>query len=116
VSPHLLYKGGHPSGLSVELRLDQYHWGYGGPAHVAYDKENRTMRTVFTIELKADIAAIDEERRKGFIDLATRTAEQFYAQASMIADKRPEISVKEVGGNGQINHPLFGGQDVTPSK
>jgi hypothetical protein len=72
------------------------------------------MRTVFTIELKADIAGIDDDRRKAFIDLSVMTAKQLYAQAGMIAEKPPQITVSEVGGNGKVNHPLF--EDATPQE
>jgi hypothetical protein len=65
------------------------------------------MRTVFTIELKVDIASVDEERRKAFIDLAMETAKQIYSQAAMVAAKSPSITVSEVGAKGKINHPLF---------
>lgn len=71
------------------------------------------MRTVFTIELKADISSVDEERRKAFIDLTMVAAKQLYAQAAMIAAKSPTITVNEVGQSGKVNHPLYEGETPT---
>lgn len=74
------------------------------------------MRTVFTIELKADISSVDEERRKAFIDLTMDAAKQLYAQAAMIAAKSPTITVSEVGQAGKVSHPLFEEGSTTSSE
>ena len=70
------------------------------------------MRTVFTLELKADISSVDEERRKAFIDLTMDAAKQLYAQAAMIAAKSPTITLNEVGAQGKVNHPIFDEMDT----
>lgn len=85
----------------VTLELDQWQ------SSVYDTKQNRevtnVMRTVFNIELKLDIPATDDERRKAFIELTLMTARQLYAQAAMISTSRPDMKV--IGEGHQI--PLF---------
>jgi len=91
---------------SVKLMFEQYGvWPIW---------KDMTMRTVFTIELKADIDSMDEERRRTFIDLTMGIARQLYSQSAMIAAKSPQISVTEIGSSGKVNHPLF--EEVDPTK
>lgn len=93
---------------SVELMFEQYPvtrvMGLAGDENI--------MRTVFTLELKADISSVDEERRKAFIDLTMDAAKQLYAQAAMIAAKSPTITLNEVGAQGKVNHPIFDEMDT----
>jgi hypothetical protein len=104
----LLYKSKSKNGWrpdmwpAVEVTFEQHEYVYS-----LFYKGEKDMRTVFTIELKVDIASVDEERRKAFIDLAMETAKQIYSQAAMVAAKSPSITVSEVGAKGKINHPLF---------
>ncbi len=83
----------------VVLTLSEFQ-----PLHL----ESYIMRTVFTIELKCDIAANDEDRRKAFIDLTMKAAETLYGQAAMMVTGAPTIIVSEASREGKQQFPLFG--------
>lgn len=78
--------------------------------NIASLTEDHAVRTVFTIELKCDIGASDDERRKAFIDLAVMSAEQLYGTACMLADhnKPPVINLARTDREGKELLPLFG--------
>lgn len=67
------------------------------------------MRTVFNIEIKLDIPAHDEERRKALIELYTRAARTLLTQTSMVAKGiPPSMKVTSLDNeNGPQEHPLF---------
>lgn len=96
---------------AVQVAFEQYpavDWANNG-------KGFDNMRTVFVIELKADISSVDEERRKAFIDLAMETAKALYGQAAMVSQKAPTITLNEVGAAGKVNHPVFPGEGDPPA-
>jgi hypothetical protein len=70
--------------------------------------EEATIRTVFTIELKLDVDANDDERRKAFIDLALKAGEQLYGVSAMLAKKSPTVTVSQSSREGKEFYPLFG--------
>lgn len=73
------------------------------------------MRTVFNIEIKTDIPAHDEERRKALIELFMRTSRTLFTQTTMLAKGvSPTINItSEDNVNGTEVHPLFGEKEET---
>lgn len=67
------------------------------------------MRTVFNIEIKTDIPAHDEERRKALIELFMRASRTLFTQTTMLAKGvSPTINItSEDNVNGTEVHPLF---------
>lgn len=69
------------------------------------------MRTVFSIDLKADIAGGDEETSKLLLDLCLGHAQGLFSQASMVLKKTPTIGVKSSDStHGQVDHKVFDGE------
>jgi hypothetical protein len=76
------------------------------------EKGNYIMRTVFTIELKADIDMTDDARRKVFIDLVLEASRQIYGQATMVARNAPAITVSAVSRQGKESFNVFPTQEA----
>ena len=102
--PTLLRRGNFmgSSIARVEVTLHEYNLG------------DNAMRVVFTVELKVDVDANDDERRKAFIDLAIQHAEQMYGTAAMLAKKPPIITASRTDREGKTTLPLFAAATTLP--
>jgi hypothetical protein len=53
------------------------------------------MRTVFSIDIKVDIEAGDEERAQVMLDATKIAARELFAQMTLLAGKRPpEVAIR----------------------
>jgi hypothetical protein len=67
-----------------------------------------TMRTVFNVEIKCDLPANDEERRKTFIKLMLQTTRLLYTQSTMLSTNIPvELAITMEDRNGVEELDLF---------
>ena len=75
-----------------------------------WKRSERTMRTVFTIEISTDVSIGDDKRRKAFVELMKKATRQLSAQTAMLSERATvEISAQvEDSINGSEEIELFG--------